>query len=245
MQRPAVSKALYNRSQNPRPRIAQRGGSKQRGRFRADNHRGILRKKTLSMDGATVLRRRAEEKLARYPAVTVHEVHQKGKPVNLRSHAKSCKVGRRFFPGPTAVYAVQSVKLPQGGVATAKPLDDGYQPAGNQPWRHQAFWIHRLGCAIKALLPRLPTLHPQKQRPDHRTYRVLKVWDQLDGQQREGLTTLTAYKARYRYPLLLELRKQLDRITPVGRNLSITILTAADRTACPNAGDKIDLIQKK
>ncbi|PIX21390.1 MAG: hypothetical protein COZ69_15035 [Deltaproteobacteria bacterium CG_4_8_14_3_um_filter_45_9] len=79
----------------------------------------------------TMLRRRTQEKLARTPAVAVHQLHQKATPVYLRSQAKSCKVGCRFFPGSGGVYAVQIIKLPQHGMATAKPPEHCYQPAGN------------------------------------------------------------------------------------------------------------------
>jgi hypothetical protein len=48
---------------------------------------------------------------------------------------------------------------------------------------------------------------------------------------KRGLAVPATHKTRYRDPLLLELRKQFNRITPVGDHRSITILTVADRTA--------------
>jgi hypothetical protein len=138
----------------------------------------VLEKKKSCTGRATILRRRTEEKLTRAPTVAAYHIYQEGKSVPLRLKPKSHKVVRCLLPslGPfQSAYTLQRVKPPQLRMATAKPLDHGSQPAGNQPWRHQALRIHLLGCTIKALLPIPPTLHPQHQRPQHGTDSVLKV----------------------------------------------------------------------
>jgi len=132
-----------------------------------------------------MLRGRPEEKLARPMAVAVYLVDQKATPVYLRPQAKSCKVGRRFLPGSNSVrgpYALQIVKLPQHGMATAKPPDHSCQPAGNQPRGNQTLRVHFHRGSIKASLSHLPAPHPQKQSPYHGTHGVLKVRNQLDRQ---------------------------------------------------------------
>ena len=56
---------------------------------------------------------------------------------------------------------------------------------------------------------------------------------------------LPTEKTSYRDPLLLEFRKQLDGIAPVGSYRPIAIRAVADRTVRPNEGDKINLARKK
>lgn len=71
------------------------------------------------------------------------------------------------------------------------------------------------------------------------------VGNQLGRQHREGSPATAAHKARYRNALLLELRKQLNRMAPVGRDGPIATGPAADRTPRPKEGEKIDLTGKK
>jgi len=71
------------------------------------------------------------------------------------------------------------------------------------------------------------------------------VGNQLGRQHRERPPVAATHKAGYRNALLLELRKKLNRIAPVGRDGPIAAGSAADRAARPKEGKKIDLSGKK
>jgi hypothetical protein len=130
-------------------------------------------------------------------------------------------------------------------MGTPKPLHNDRQPAGNQPRSDLTVRIHRYRCAKETPLAHLPTPKTHKQRPHHRTDRVLKVGYQLDREQRKGPAVPWAQKARNGNSLLLEVRKQLNGIPPVRGNLSIAIKIATDRAERPNKGEKIDLTGQK
>jgi len=156
----------------------QAGHGKARERGRSRSTTGNFREQNSWTNRAAVLRRCTEEKLARPATIAGHHLHQKATPLYLRPQAKSRKVGRRFLPGPGSMrgaYAVQMVKLPQNPMPTTKPPERSYQPTSNQPRGNQTLRVHLLRSAMKASLSHLPTPHPQKQRPDHSTQRVLKV----------------------------------------------------------------------
>jgi hypothetical protein len=71
------------------------------------------------------------------------------------------------------------------------------------------------------------------------------VGNQLGRQHREGSPPAAAHKARYRNALLLELRKKLNRIAPVGRDGPIATRPATDRAARPKEVEKIDPVGQK
>ena len=108
-----------------------------------------------------------------------------------------------------------------------------------------AIRIHANRCTIETLLTHLPDLKTHKQRPDHRTDRVLKVRNQLDRQEGKGPAPPSAYKTRNGNLLLPESGEQFNGIPPVRGDLSITIRTTADGAHRTNRGRKINLTGKK
>jgi len=80
----------------------------------------------------------------------------------------------------------------QRGMGSAKTFDDGHKPIRHQPWRNPAVRVHSLGRTMKATLPCLPKLHTQKQCANYGLHCILKIGNQLDWQQREGLPCLSA-----------------------------------------------------
>jgi hypothetical protein len=158
------------------------------------------------MDSGTLLGSRAEKKLCCLLTVAAQQ-WQKQSYVYLRLPAKSRKVACHLLPDPRssgASYAAQIVKTPQHPVTTPKATHHHGQPAGNKPWTHQTFRIHRLRGAPKAPLAQLPTSKTHKQRPNDRTHRVLKVGNQLDWQKRKRPMLPSTQKARNGNPLPLE-----------------------------------------
>lgn len=71
------------------------------------------------------------------------------------------------------------------------------------------------------------------------------VGNQLGRQRRERPQPACAHKPRNRNALFLELREQVRGIAPVGGNRSIATGLAANRTARPKEGAKINLAGKK
>jgi hypothetical protein len=98
---------------------------------------------------------------------------------------------------------------------------------------------------MKTLLPLMPALEHQEQSSDHGIHAVLKVRNQLARQYGKGLLPLIAEKAGNRNALFLELREQVNSISPVGSNLPVAILLATDRTGRSKEGEKLYLTGKK
>ena len=125
-------------------------------------------------------------------------------------------------------------------MGTPKPTHHEPQPAENQPRREQTLRIDLERRTKEAPLPRLPTAPTHKQRPHHRTERVLHIGNQLNRQQRKGPLVFAAQKAGNRNPALLKTRKQLNGIPPVGGNRPVAIKIATDRASTAKEGEKID-----
>jgi hypothetical protein len=117
---------------------------------------------------------------------------------------------------------------------------EGHQPGGNQAI---GVYLHR-GTPKTPLAP-LPIAPAQKQCAQDRADRVLKIRDQLYGQERKSPLPLATQKASHGNPLFPELRKKLNRIPPVRSHLSITMEAATERTGGTNPGIKIDLTGEK
>ena len=98
---------------------------------------------------------------------------------------------------------------------------------------------------MEALLTHLPELKAQKQGPDHRTDRVLKVRDQLNRQEGKGPSLLPAHKAGDGDLLLPESWEQLNHMPPIRGDLSIAFRPVADGAHRPNGRRKINLTGKK
>jgi hypothetical protein len=94
-------------------------------------------------------------------------------------------------------------------------------------------------------LTRLPTGNAQKQGPDDCADSVLKIGDQLDGQQRKSLPTLLAQKAGNGNLFFPKFRKQINGISPVGIDLLITIKTATDGAGGTNIALKLKPLGKE
>jgi hypothetical protein len=73
----------------------------------------------------------------------------------------------------------------------------------------------------------------------------LEVGNQLARQYRKGLLPLIAEKSGNGNALFLELREQINSVSPVGGNLPIAIRLATDRTGRTKEGEKVYLTGKK
>jgi hypothetical protein len=169
-------------------------------------------------------------------------------PWHLRPQAKGHEVASHFFPGRLLLSGAdfaEVVKSHKRPVSPAKPSQNNRHPAGNEPGGNQAFGVHINRCAIEALLPHVPVLKRQKQGPDHRTDRVLKVRDQLNRQEGKSPSPFSTYKAGNGDFLLLEFGEDLNGIPPIRSDLSIAIRTVADGARRPNGGRKINLTGKE
>ena len=119
------------------------------------------------------------------------------------------------------------------------------KPRGNQPRGYETLGVHRQRGAMVPLLPPLAALKAQEQSAEHGVDGVLMVGNQLGRQRRERPQPACAHKPRNRNALFPEVRKQLNGIAPVWGNRSIATGLAANRTARPKEGEKIDLAGKK
>ena len=203
---------------------------------------------SLAGDRRTILGSCTEEKQSRSPAVVAQNPQKKRPTGHLRFPTKSHEIASHLLPRISPVGSAktpQIVKSSQHRMPTPKPLQDSHQPEGNEPGRHLAVRIHRHHGAKEAPLSHLPTSKTQKQRPNHRTHRVLKVRNQLDRKQRKSHSPPTAQKARNGNPLLLEAGKELNGIAPIGGNLSVAMGITTDGTGRSNKGEKIDLTLQK
>jgi hypothetical protein len=86
----------------------------------------------------------------------------------------------------------------------------------------------------------LPIFYSKNQGSDHRAHRVLKVGDQLDGQQGKGLSPCPAKKSGNGNPFLPESWKKVNRVPVIGGNLTITIAAVANGTNGAYIGEKIN-----
>ena len=117
-----------------------------------------------------------------------------------------------------------------------KPADNGRQPKANQIRGHHTVRIHLHRGAIKAPLTHLPVSESQQHDSEHRIDRVLKIGHQLNRQQRKAALPPAAYKAGDGHPDLVEPGKQLNGISPVRCDRSVTLKTTADRTPAADDG---------
>jgi len=100
--------------------------------------------------------------------------------------------------------------------------------------------IYRYLRTTETGLPHLPTGNTQKERPDDCVDRVLKIRDQLDGQQRKGAFILLTKKPGNGDLLLPEFREQINGISPVWIDFLITIRIATDGADRTDISQKID-----
>jgi hypothetical protein len=197
---------------------------------------------------ASVLRRGPQEKAFGAPAVAVNEGLKQGPPADLWLPAKANKIAGYFLPVPSPERDMdlgKVVRAAQPCVGTPKPEGNYRQPTGNQPRGHQAIRVHRYRGPMKALLSHLPALDAQKQSTYHRIHGVLMVGNQLDRQHRKRSLPSAAHKTRNRNAFFLELREQVNGVSPVRANLTVATLLTTDRTGQANEGEKIDFLGKK
>lgn len=255
MENTAVSKALSLRFPKPGALSlgAKRSGQRKRSKGRIPKASGEWEGLSgASMGSRAVLgplvRRDPEEKLMGGLAVGAHQLYPKGLPAALRFHAQSQKVASGLLPRDSFLGSAdprQIVKSSQHGVAAAESSQNSGQPKGDQPGGYQAFRIHLHRGAPKAPLSPLPIAPAQKQGAHDRADRVLKIGDQLYGQERKGSLPLATQKASHGNPLFPELGKKLNGIPPVRANRSITTKAATEGTGGTDPGIKIDLTAQK
>jgi hypothetical protein len=167
-------------------------------------------------------------------------------PWHQGPEAKGHQVACHFFPGESPLPdCAEVIKPHKHPVPPAKPSQNNRQPAGNEPRRNQTFLVHANRCAKEALLTHLPVLKCQEECPDHCTDRILKVGDQLDGQEGKGPSLFPAHKACNGDLLFPELREELNGIPPIRGDLPITVRMAADGALRSNGGRKINLTGQK
>jgi hypothetical protein len=190
----------------------------------------------------------AEQKLCGSPAVSAQQPIERRYPGHPGLPAERQEVGPCLLPGHSpmnASYRTQIIPLSQHRMGAAKPPEHHLEPADKQVRAHVAVRVHRHRCAKEALSASLPGSIPQKQRPDHRAHRVLKIGNQLNGEQRKGFPTSSAHKAGNGNPLLGEAWKQLNGISPVGSDLPIALCLPAYGAGRAKVGEKIDLMSQE
>jgi hypothetical protein len=135
--------------------------------------------------------------------------------------------------------------LSQYSMGTPQPEHNYPQPVSNQPWSQEAVRIHGYRGSMKAFLARLLALQAQAQSLDGGIHSVLKVGNQLDRQDREGFLLLISEKTGNRDALFLELREQVNGLSPVAHNLPLASLLAIDRTSRGKEREKVYLTGEK
>jgi len=197
---------------------------------------------------ASVLRRGPQKKAFGSPAVAVNEGLKQGAPADLWVPAKADKIAGYFLPDPSPERGMDLCKVVRAAqlcVGTPKPEGNYPQPTGNQPRGHQALRVHRYRGPMKALLSHLPALDAQEQRSYHRIHGVLMVRNQLDRQHRKRPLPAAADKTCNRNALFLELREQVNGVSPVRGDLAVALPLAAEWAGRAKEGEKIDFLGKK
>jgi len=198
-----------------------------------------------------VLRRDSEEKLDCGAAIAAEKALNcflDATPWRQPPEAKDDEVCCRFLPWRILLpgaYRAEIVKPRKRSVSPAKPLQNHPKPAGNEPGSCQTVRVHLDRCPIESLLTTLPASKRQKQDADHRTDRVLKVRDQLKGQERKGPSLLPAQKPRNGYALFPEFREQFSGLPQIRGDLTIAIRAVANWTHRADGTRKINLAGKK
>lgn len=185
-----------------------------------------------------------EKKGSGGPAVAVNKCAQAGWPWKRPLQAESPKVARELLP-EWAPDPAQVIPAPQYCMSTSKASQDNSPPGGHQPGGHATIRRYANRGIPKTLPALLLPCQRQQQRPDHRTHRVLEIGNQLDRKQRKGPPPFSTEEPGNGNRLLLKLRKKLDRISPVRRDLSVAIRLPTERTARPKVGEKINSIGQK
>jgi len=195
-----------------------------------------------------VLRRRAKEKKPGAVTVSVEQDAKEGPPCRLRVYAESHKIISKLLPGHACLGSLNAAQIKQEhqfGMTAPEPSYNHHQPTKNEPCRHVAIRGYRCLCPPKARLTRLPTGNAQKQGPDDCADRVLKIGDQLDGQQGKGAFTLPTQKPGNGDLFFSKFREKLNGISPVGVNFLITIKTATDGAGGTNIARKLKPLGKE
>ncbi len=79
-------------------------------------------------------------------------------------------------------------------MAAPNPLYRNHQPTINEKCRDLSLWIYGLFRPIKTPFTHLPVQNATQKGPNHCADRVLKIGDQLNGQQRKGDVILPTQK---------------------------------------------------
>lgn len=125
-------------------------------------------------------------------------------------------------------------------MSTLKSSKDYKEPAGHQPGGDEAILINPHRGAMEPSLSHLPALLTQEKRPQDGLCGVLKVGDQLHRQHRKGSRAPSAQEASNGDASLLECREQLNRIPPVGGDLSVAMFLPANGAGGSDEGWKVD-----
>ena len=178
-------------------------------------------------------------------AVSVQQDVKLRPPCCLRIYAETPQILRELLPRHPCfggLNAAQIVKDNQFGMTAPESGHNHHKPTKNEPCCHVALRVYRYLCTTETRLTHPPTGNTHKERPDDCVNRVLKIGDQLDGQQRKGASMLLTQKPGDGHLLFLKFREQINSISPVGVNFLITITIATDGTCGPDISQKIDRI---
>jgi hypothetical protein len=196
----------------------------------------------------TFLRGRSEEKVFCGAAVAVKNFPKQGPQAQIFFPAQGEKVIPYLFPrlGPLwGAYTVQIVPSSERGMSTSKSSKKYSHPAGHQPGGHTAVLINFHRGAMEAPLPCLPAVQAQEQCPQERTGRVLEIGNQLDGQQGQGCPPPSTQEASNGNAFLRKPWKQLNRVPPVGSDLTVAVLLSTDGAGGSDDGGKVNPPGKK
>ncbi len=157
---------------------------------------GTLRRARLC-PARSVLRWGAKKESLGSLTVSVQQDIKSGSPCRVRSYTEHLHIVPKFLPRHYCFRGsdtTQVVQEHQFWMAAPKPPYHYYQPTINEPCRDLAIRIHGTFRAIKAHLAHLPASKTTKKGPNHCTGRVLKIGDQLNGQQRKSAFILSTQK---------------------------------------------------
>jgi hypothetical protein len=202
--------------------------------------KGIGRK---ALPSHAFLRRGSEEKAFRGAAVPLKNFSEQSRPISLFPPSKTKKVARYLLPNPRPLrgaHAAQIMPSTEHGMSTSKSSKDYKEPADHQPGRDEAIRINPHRGAMESSLSHLPTFKTQKHRPQDGIHGVLNIRHQLDRQHRKGSRAPSAQKAGNGDASLLECRKQLNGIAPVGGDLPVAMFLPANRAGGSDEGGKVD-----
>lgn len=157
---------------------------------------GTLRRARLC-PARSVLRWGAEKESLGSLTVSVQQDIKSGPPFRLRIYAEYCHIVRKFLPQQCCLRGsntTQVVHDNEFGMAAPKPFYRHHQPTANKPRRNVALWIYGPFRPIVPPFTHLPVQNATQKGSNHCVDGVLKIGNQLNGQQRKSAPFLSTQK---------------------------------------------------